>query len=203
MDVKLEARALELLEQALDWPPADVAARLRARCGEDSILFERVTKLLTDTTRAGRALPTQLPTALHAEPLAPPEQIGPYQLVEVVGVGGMGTVYRAERVDGLFQQTVAIKLVRPSLLSDELVQRFAAERRILARLHHRNIAQILDGGTAATGHAYFIMEYVQGESITEHAVRTNAALATRLRLFESVCRAVQYAHSRFVVHAVT
>jgi serine/threonine-protein kinase len=201
MDVRRETTALEILEAALEWPPEEVDARLHEACAGDAELAARVKQLLHKDRRLLDSMPTQVPaTALYdAEP--PPERIGPYQLVDVVGVGGMGTVYRGERIDGLFQQTVAIKLVRPSMLGEELLHRFAAERRILARLQHRNIAQLFDGGTAANGHAYFIMEFVEGQSITDYAAQAAATIPAKLSLFASVCRAVQYAHSQLVVHA--
>lgn len=201
MDAIKEGLTLEIFEDALGWPEDEIDARLVSRCGGDKELEAVVRRLLERDRSAGLLLPTMPPRVDEPKMRAPPERIGPYRLVDVLGVGGMGTVYRAEREDGLFQQTVAVKLVRQSLLSLATTERFVEERRILARLRHPNIAQLFDGGTDPSGHAYIIMEYLEGEPITSFVGRGASPAPTVLQLFRRVCDAVQYAHQNLIVHA--
>lgn len=127
-------------------------------------------------------------------------RVGSYEIRGEVGRGGMGTVYRAVRADDAFHKEVALKLVRSGRSSTEVLKRFRAERQILARLDHPNIARLLDGGATEEGAPYLVMEYVVGRPIDayceERALRTSA----RLTLFRAVCAAVQYAHQNLVVH---
>jgi serine/threonine protein kinase len=131
----------------------------------------------------------------------PPERIGPYRLGELLGQGGMGRVYRAERADGVFEQTIAIKLMRRTRMPLHVAEQFARERQILARLQHRNIAHLYDGGATPEGLSYFVMELVEGRPISQFAAEERLALQPMLMLFRQVCAAVQYAHARLVVHA--
>jgi serine/threonine-protein kinase len=128
------------------------------------------------------------------------ERVGAYQLVRELGHGGMGTVYLADRVDEQYRASVAIKLVRGPLSAPELARRLRAERQILASLIHPNIATLLDGGTAADGTPYLVMEYVDGESIEEWCDHKGLGLAERIAMFLRVCSAVQFAHQQLVVH---
>ncbi|MEM1096145.1 MAG: serine/threonine-protein kinase [Bacteroidota bacterium] len=128
------------------------------------------------------------------------ERIGPYRLERVLGAGGMGTVYLAERADGLFDRHVAIKLVQASRQRAQLHARFERERYILAQLQHPNIAQLLDGGLSEDGIPYLVMEYVDGVSLTTYCTENQLGLADRLRLFGKVCDAVQHAHQNLVIH---
>src|SRR5690606_15143898 len=123
-----------------------------------------------------------------------------YRLVRRIGAGGMGSVYYGERADGLFRKSVAIKLLPSAAANDGLVQRFAAERRILARLQHPAIASLIDGGVSENGVPYFVMEYVDGQPITEHCDTHGKGLRERLALVAMVARAVAFAHARLVVH---
>ncbi|BDC51443.1 hypothetical protein F183_A37590 [Bryobacterales bacterium F-183] len=133
-------------------------------------------------------------------PIATGSMLGPYKLLEVLGEGGMGVVYRAERADGELTQQVAIKVVRGGgLISGPTLERFRNERQILSRLEHPNIARLYDAGTSA-GLPYFVMEYVQGTSITAYCNEKDLSIPDRLRLFRTVCEAVQYAHSNLVIH---
>ncbi|MEO0558837.1 MAG: serine/threonine-protein kinase [Bacteroidota bacterium] len=125
-------------------------------------------------------------------------EVGPYRLIERVGEGGMGEVYRAERADGAFEQTVALKLVKPGMDTRAVLRRFEAERSILARLAHPGIARLLGGGVTETGRPWFAMEFVDGVPITEAA--PSLSLEGRLALFDQVCAAVQHAHARLIVH---
>jgi serine/threonine protein kinase len=129
------------------------------------------------------------------------ENVGAYRIVRIIGEGGMGTVYEATRADEAFDRHVAIKLLQPGLLSRRLIQRFLLERQILAKLNHPSVAALLDGGTTSDGHPYLVMEYVEG-GVPIHVYCRHRALdvAERIRLFGSVCDAVQYAHQNLVVH---
>ena len=128
------------------------------------------------------------------------QRIGAYRLLRLVGEGGMGSVYLAERDDGDFQQRAALKLIRADFLNDEARARFLRERRILAQLTHPHIAQLHDGGVAANGTPYFTLEYVEGEPITKYCDARKLVIRDRLRLVLQVCAAVAYAHRNLIVH---
>jgi len=133
------------------------------------------------------------PVDLHAE-----NALGPYRIVRPLGEGGMGIVYLAERED--IGSLVAIKLLRDGLLSPDRRQRFASEQKTLARLEHPLIAQIHDAGTLDDGTPWFVMEYVDGKPITEYCREHGCSIDERLRLFRSVCEALQYAHRQAIIH---
>ena len=126
-------------------------------------------------------------------------QIGPYTIVKTIGQGGMGNVFMAERREP-YRQLVAIKLLRESVQSEESVRRFDMERQILASLSHPNIAQLLDGGKTEDEVPYLVLEYVEGVALTEYCDAHRLDLQKRLRLFLTVCRAVQYAHQNLIIH---
>ena len=127
-------------------------------------------------------------------------RLGAYELVREIGRGGMGAVYLARRVDGRFEQQVAVKLLKRGTDTDEVLRRFRAERRILARLEHPGIARLLDGGETEEGLPFFVMEYVAGISLTDFARKNGLSVPARLELFNKVCAAVQFAHQNLVVH---
>jgi tetratricopeptide (TPR) repeat protein len=126
-------------------------------------------------------------------------RIGPYRLVRELGQGGMGVVHLAERNDQ-FHQRVAVKIVRHGLESPEMLERFLAERQILASLSHTNIARLLDGGLTDDGRPYLVLEYVDGEPIDAYCRRLGLSSQDRVRLFLQVTRAVHYAHRNLIVH---
>src|SRR5271168_3123375 len=128
------------------------------------------------------------------------KHIGPYQLIEEIGSGGMGEVYRAVRADDAYQKQVAIKLIRTGQDSAFVVQRFRNERQILASFEHPNIARLLDGGSTTEGLPYFVMELIRGEPIDRYCDHHRLDTTARLRLFLQVCAAVQYAHQRLIIH---
>ena len=127
-------------------------------------------------------------------------QVGPYRIEKLIGEGGMGAVYLARRDDDQFEQQVALKLVRPGFRSSELYRRFRIERQILARLTHPNITRLLDGGITADGQPYLVMQYVDGQPITNFCDNHALSIDERLTLFSTVCDAVQHAHNNLVVH---
>jgi tetratricopeptide (TPR) repeat protein len=127
-------------------------------------------------------------------------RIGAYRLLRVLGSGGMGSVWLAERADQQFDQRVAIKLIRRGMDTDELLHRFRRERQLLAGLNHPNIARLLDGGATEDGRPFFVMEYVDGTPIDCWCDDHRLSIAQRLALFRRVCAAVQHAHQSLIVH---
>jgi eukaryotic-like serine/threonine-protein kinase len=153
----------------------------------------------------GKALtaPTQRETQTTiADGQAPAleRRIGPYRILRELGQGGMGVVYLAARADEEFRKRVALKVIRSGGASEEVVRHFKRERQILAGLDHPNIAKLLDGGTTDDGLPYFVMEHIEGEPLLAYCDSRKLAVAERLRLFQSICSAVQYAHRNLVVH---
>lgn len=132
-------------------------------------------------------------------PLAPGAAVGNYRIVRELGRGGFGVVYLAEQSEPV-RREVALKLVSPESASADMLQRFAAERQVLAQLSHPAIARVLDAGTTAAGQPFFAMDYLPGEPIVTFADRRKLDVDARLRLFLEVCGAVQHAHQRGVLH---
>jgi non-specific serine/threonine protein kinase/serine/threonine-protein kinase len=126
--------------------------------------------------------------------------LGSYDLLEEVGTGGMGAVYRAVRADGMFDKQVAVKLIRSGLSTDFFISRFKNERQILSGLEHPNIARLIDGGVTEERLPYLVLEFVAGEPVDLYCARRDLSIADRLKLFRTVCSAVQYAHRNLVVH---
>ncbi len=129
----------------------------------------------------------------------PGSQVSHYKLLDVLGEGGMGIVYRAWQ-DHPMKRQVALKVIKPGMDSRRIIARFEAERQALAFLDHPNIAHIYDAGTTESGRPYFVMEYVEGLPITEHCDRHKLMIEDRLRLFLQVCHAVQHAHQKGIIH---
>ncbi len=127
-----------------------------------------------------------------------PEQLGPWRICNLVGRGGMGEVWRAERCDGMFEMVVAMKFLRSD--RPDVLERFKFERRVLAQLDHPNIARLIDGGVTPNGLPYLVTEFVEGEQLDRWCEQKRPKLRERLRLFLQVCDAVAYAHSELVVH---
>jgi serine/threonine protein kinase len=127
-------------------------------------------------------------------------EIGHYKIVRELGRGGMGDVFLAQRADGEFEKQVAIKIVKRGMDTESILRRFMMERQILANLEHPNIARFLDGGTTEDGLPYFVMEYVEGEPITDYCDAHRLNTTERVRLFQKVCAVVQHAHQRLIVH---
>jgi eukaryotic-like serine/threonine-protein kinase len=198
----------KILEQALELAPEDCARFLDESCSGDPELRAEVESLLAANEQAsgdfltGKAL--DYASEMAGDP-APGDtlqgrRIGAYQVLEEIGHGGMGTVYRAVRADDQFRKQVAIKVVRGGLGDEFAIQRFRAERQILANLDHANIARLLDGGATEDGRPYVVMEYIQGQSIDDYADSHKLSVRERLELFRTVCSAVAFAHQRLVIH---
>ncbi|MCG3132722.1 MAG: Serine/threonine-protein kinase PknD [Phycisphaerae bacterium] len=128
------------------------------------------------------------------------ERIGPYELLERIGAGGMGAVWKARRVDGQFAQTVAIKLIKRGMDSEEILRRFRLEREILARLEHPGIARLMDGGSTSDGRPFLVMEHIDGRPIDRYCAERAVSRETILTLMRAVCEAVQFAHANLVLH---
>ena len=189
----------DTLQAALACSPNERAALLDEICGRDAELHREVMSLLASEP-AGRfdALAERFGALPRDSPV--PERVGAYTIIREIGQGGMSTVFLAERADGAFEQRVALKLWGPGSQHRDLYRRFLTERQILARLQHEHIARLLDGGIAANGAPYFVMEYVDGAPITEHCEAGGLDLDARLSMFLDVSSAVQYAHRNLVVH---
>ncbi|MCM3877096.1 MAG: serine/threonine protein kinase, partial [Thermoanaerobaculia bacterium] len=204
MSSELFQKAREIFDKTVDLPENDREEFLRREC-DDPALRAEVEALLRETEGQDvadgvREAISELPDTDAAAGAAPGKRAGPYELIREIGRGGMGAVYLARRADAAFQREVAVKLVQAGLDAGPVLERFRAERQILASLSHPNIATLLDGGTTADGLPYFVMEYVDGRPIDEFCTEEGSSLERRLRLFLVVCDAVQYAHRKLVVH---
>jgi eukaryotic-like serine/threonine-protein kinase len=127
-------------------------------------------------------------------------KVGVYKIEREIGRGGMGAVYLARRADGVFEQKVAVKLIKRGMDTDLVVRRFRNERQILATLSHPNITRLLDGGTTRDGLPFFVMEYVAGEQLYAFCDKNKLTIAERLRIFRQICDAVEEAHRHKIIH---
>jgi tetratricopeptide (TPR) repeat protein len=184
-----------LVDAALELPPEARASWLRDACGEDGVLLEQASRLLSAIDASeGFLLTGPLPASASLPP-----QLGAWRPERLIGRGGMGEVWLARRCDGRFEQTVAIKSL-PAYFSPADVERFLAEQRTLARLEHEGIARLIDAGIGPEQRPYMVMEYVEGTDIVGHCRERVLPLAQRLALFRQVCAAVAFAHRHGVVH---
>lgn len=181
---------------------AERARFVEQSCQGDAALRREVESLLDRETTVLETIADGAGTVLRAQPgtANAGRRLGAYELVREVGRGGMGAVYLAQRADGRFEQQVAVKLLKRGTDTEEVLRRFHAERRILARLEHPNIARLLDGGETGDGLPFFVMEYVPGVPLTAFARQHGLSVRARLELFGKVCAAVQFAHQNLVVH---
>jgi len=191
----------EIFAAALERPPSERPALVSARAGERPDITDEVNELLAAHDRAESFLPSSDKTTLASVPTTlTASTVGQYRLLEKIGAGGMGDVFRAERADGLFERAVAIKVIRTSVHGADVTRRFLGERQILASLQHPNIVTLLDAGATQAGQPYIVMELVDGAPLNTYCRDRGLTLDARLRLFVHVCRAVQYAHQRAIVH---
>jgi eukaryotic-like serine/threonine-protein kinase len=181
-------------------------AFVRDVCGEDCDLADEVLALLRYEAQAAAAK-TARPFALAAVAFDVAEAgsligqiVGRYRLEAQIGSGGMGRVFKARRVDGDVEQTVALKLIRRELFNEGLLKRFSDERRILASLNHPGIAHLIDAGTDAHGSPFVAMEYVDGMPLIEYCARHSLSIRDRLLLFRHILDAVAHAHRNLVAH---
>jgi eukaryotic-like serine/threonine-protein kinase len=183
-------------------------ALVERRCGQDTDLLEEAESLLAEaeallkerTDSFEDCARNAASTFWQEGPSRSGERVGAYVVVRELGRGGMGTVFLAERADGQFEKQVAIKILNRGADTAEILRRFRAERQILARLDHRNIARLLDAGTTDDGLPYFIMDYIVGAPVTRFAVAQKLSTRQRLEVFLKICAAVEFAHRNLVVH---
>jgi serine/threonine protein kinase len=198
-------RVEQILESAMGCDLARRAAFLDAACGNDAELRREVESLLAFHEGEDFTVDSGLADAIRVletrdARLSQGRKIGAYRVLREIGRGGMGNVYLAARADDAFQKLVAVKIIRRGMDLDEVVQRFRAERQILAMLDHPNIARLLDGGATDDGLPYFVMEFIEGEPINKFCDGHKLAIAERLKLFQGVCSALSYAHQNLIVH---
>ena len=194
-------RAQEIFDEAIQMPSGERAALVGDACTGDPELRSEVEKLLGAHEAAGDFLKD--PTVSASTELPPEERegarIGPYKLLQRIGEGGFATVYMAEQQTPVVRK-VAIKIVKPSMGTQQVMARFEAERQALAMMDHPNIARVFDAGTAKSGRPYFAMELVRGLPINEFCDQHNLTLRQRLELCVQVSHAVQHAHTKGIIH---
>jgi serine/threonine protein kinase len=211
IDLKQWPVLSKLLDEALDLPPEDRDRWLESLPQEASAHKHELRSLLRHATAVRTrdfldVLPSLDEVAASAGAVArvvtltPGTAVGPYVIEREIGSGGMGSVWLARRSDGVIKRPVALKLPHAGPLSRQLAERFASERNILAELAHPNIARLYDAGFSADGQPYLALEYVRGAPLTAYCDEHRLDLCQRLRLFQQVLRAVQYAHGNLVVH---
>ncbi len=204
MDSNRWTQIQSLFHEAADLPKDEQRGYLASACGTDDILMADVLALLEEDARSSSLLDSDVAHVAHQilnDNSAPPaafREFGHYKIKRVLGEGGMGVVYLAERED--LGSLVAIKLLRDAWLSPTRRERFAVEQRTLAQLNHPSIARLYDAGILADGTPWFVMEYVDGLPLTEYCRQRKCSTDQRLRLFHAVCEAVLYAHQNAVIH---
>ena len=204
LDPTRSEQIAEIVERALETEVAQRSALLVELCRDDQDLFVEVASLLEFQEKARDFIETpaveQIAEILSkgGGELKPGQILGEYQIVSLIGEGGMGEVYRAE--DKSLGRTVAIKLLKFGLGTTNIISRFQEEERILAGLSHANIARLYDGAVTANGLPYFVMEYVDGLRLDDYCRKNRLSIRERLELFRKVCAAVAYAHQHLVIH---
>ncbi len=199
VDVERERRALTLFDEIADIELAERESWIVREVEGDAALEKRLRALLAADERAGLRTGGAWEEA-RGEAGAMPTHIAGYRITARIGEGGMGSVYRGERDRGDFHHVVAIKVIKPGLLSDALGERFRRERQTLAQLSHPNIAQLFDGGEMPDGAPYIVMEYVDGRPLERWLAESAPSRTERLTLFRAICGAVGFAHRSLIVH---
>jgi len=198
-------RIKDIFAEAIEKSHDDRELFLQSACAGDAQLLDQVNALLAAHDRA--MSPTANPDAMRTRssivsnlPGEPPGTvIGPYTILEQVGEGGMGVVYRA-RQQRPIQRIVALKLIKLGMDTKQVITRFESERQALAIMNHPNVAAVYDAGATETGRPYFVMEYVPGTPITSFCDRHKYTTRQRLELFMQACEAVQHAHQKALIH---
>jgi serine/threonine protein kinase len=191
-----------LLDELLDLDAAGRAARLAQCRASDARLADELAQLLAEQPVLDEEafLEGAAPGVPPAAPTLAGQRFGAYMLVEPIGAGGMGSVWRARRSDGRFEGTVAVKLLNLALAAKGGAERFAREGQVLARLSHPNIAHLIDAGVSDGGQPFIVLEHVQGEPIDRHCEMHHLGVEARVRLLLQVMAAVEHAHGRLVLH---
>ena len=183
---------------AVDMPRDQVEAFLSAQCADDPDLRRELQRMLAAEERAGAFLEIPLPEILAAD--LPHASVARWKLLERVGEGGLGVVYRAECIEDGVRLEAAVKILRPGFDTGRFREKFVKERQILAGLDHPGIVRLMDCGADSCGRSFLVMEFIQGEPLNTYLERAGAAVQQRLQLFESICVAVSYLHSRLIIH---
>ena len=205
-----QVRIDELVQKVVRLPRDSHEEFLNRNCADDPDIRDAVAKLVEAYDQKGTTTFQRLKTQPSPEQDQPAErrvrdplldkQVGPYRLRRRLGRGGFGNVYLGERT-GELKQKVAVKLIRPDKITEEKVlQRFDLERQALADFQHANIARFLDGGSTEEGWPFFVMEYVEGERINKYCDHRRLSIEQRVRLFQDVCAAINYAHGFGYIH---
>ena len=202
MDSARWQRIQSVFHDAAGRPDAERVSFVQGVCGSNAELAAEVLAMLQHDS-GGNGLLDQGVAEAARRTLAefdPPiaKEFGPYKLIRVLGEGGMGVVYLAERKD--LHTQVAIKVLRDAWLSPARRERFAVEQRTLAQLNNPSIARLYDAAVLPDGTPYFVMEYVEGVPLTRYCRENRCPVEQRLRLFRAICEAVQYAHSHAIIH---
>jgi serine/threonine protein kinase/tetratricopeptide (TPR) repeat protein len=207
MDAQTFRRLIDVVGEASELAPDDREAYLARSCGDDEALLAEARDLLAEAeatsihvaTAQLRARLERAAAEMVDEPDDHPARIGPYQILRPLGRGGMGVVYLGRQEQPL-ERDVAIKVIRRGFASRDAVGRFESERRALALMQHPNIARVYDAGATEDGQPYVVMEPVVGPPITDYCDQCRLGLDERLRLFRSVCHAIQHAHQKGIIH---
>jgi len=202
-----------IVDEALELPAEERSAHIINRCGDDETCMKHALSFLdsiekADTYFTGKKRVKEKVADFAANERTKQyqlenligETIGSYKLIRLLGEGGMGAVYLAERMDGQFDHRVAIKIIKNDLKETGLYSHFVQERQILAGLNHENIGRLYDGGVTESGIPYLIMEYVDGIPIDTYCDQNRLSVNERIDLFKFVCAAAHYAHKNLVIH---
>jgi aminoglycoside phosphotransferase (APT) family kinase protein len=197
------AQIAELVKSALERETEQLPSFLDEACPADPEMRAEIESLLSHQARAshfieGSALPLAVEALAGDGQYAAGTVLGDYEIVSLIGEGGMGEVYLAH--DRSLGRRVALKLVQRGMGTEEIIRRFKREERLLASLNHPNIAQLYGGGVSPNGGPFFAMEYVDGIRIDEYCNQKRLPLRARLELFRKVCAAIHYAHQHLVIH---
>ncbi|MEX0714545.1 MAG: serine/threonine-protein kinase, partial [Pirellulales bacterium] len=192
----------EIFAAALEQPsPQERRTFLDRACQADAPLRARVEAMLAAHDHPDRLLEAAADSVTIDQPMAeqPGTMVGPYKLLQHIGEGGFGVVYMAEQTEPV-RRKVAVKVIKPGMDTRQVIARFEAERQALAVMDHTNIARVMDAGATQSGRPYFVMELVRGTPITTYCDENNLPVRERLVLFASVCRAIQHAHTKGIIH---
>lgn len=201
----ISAKAEKLFFEAQRLDPDTQVEFVTNACGEDSALLEEVSSLLASANQSdqffeGLKERVSLNALAEDDDLPANTVFGQWRLLRLIGSGGMGSVYLAERADGEFEQTAALKVLPVGIGGKQGRNRFLTERQILARLNHENIARLLDGGVSENGVPFFVMDFVDGVPIDTYCATNDVQIRDCLKLVLEITDAVQYAHRNLVIH---
>jgi serine/threonine protein kinase/tetratricopeptide (TPR) repeat protein len=199
-----DSREEAIFAGALQLPVSKQRDYVLAACGDDATMVDQILALLQAHKDGG---PLGESAAVASTQLLPPppagerkgDKIGRYQILQLLGQGGYGSVYMAEQEEPV-RRRVALKLIKLGMDTEQVIARFEAERQALSMMEHPNIARVLDAGATDTGRPFFVMELVRGIKITDYCDQNQLSTAKRLELFGQVCRAIQHAHQKGIIH---